>query len=127
MWLENITSTSLELRWEPLSPHDANGWIRSYTIHCTELETERKFEESSTENETEITVRELHPYYTYNCSVAAVTVGRGPFSDPVVNRTLEDGGFSAITVCQYISLSPYPQHHLITLMILLLMKVLQQV
>ena len=105
MWLENITSTSLELRWDPLSLHDANGRIRSYTIQCTELETDRKFEERSTKTETNITLRELHPYYTYNCSVAAVTVGRGPFSDPVVNRTLEDGGLTVITV-----VSLYPFH-----------------
>ena len=31
----------------------------------------------------------LHPYFTYQCEVAAHTIGRGPFSDPFQLKTLE--------------------------------------
>ena len=38
----------------------------------------------------EVTVNELHPYYSYNCTVAAVTIAEGPLTSAVV-VTLEDG------------------------------------
>ena len=34
-----------------------------------------------TSNTTQITVTNLHPFYNYNCSVAAETVGIGPYSE----------------------------------------------
>ena len=37
-----------------------------------------------------ITVGSLHPYYTYNFSIAAVTVVLGPYSEPLVVQTLPD-------------------------------------
>ena len=37
-----------------------------------------------------ITVGDLHPYYTYNFSVSAVTVAPGPYSEPLVVQTLPD-------------------------------------
>ena len=40
---------------------------------------------------TSLRVSPLHPFYTYTCIVAAVTVGLGPYSAPVVVRTPEDG------------------------------------
>ena len=33
------------------------------------------------DNDTVFSVDGLHPYYRYNISVAAVTVGKGPFSE----------------------------------------------
>ena len=41
-------------------------------------------------------INSLHPFYVYNCSVAAYTVGLGP-SDYHVVRTLPDGEF----LCSY--------------------------
>ena len=41
--------------------------------------------------ETSLALDSLHPYYVYQCSVAAVTVGTGPFSDSLSIRTHEDG------------------------------------
>ena len=89
MKLVDITSTSVQLQWEPPPPLYHNGLIRSYTVLCTELETNRTITETSAV--TEMTLRDLHPYYTYNCSVAAVTVREGPFSDSIITKTLEDG------------------------------------
>ena len=41
-----------------------------------------------------ITFSSLHPYYTYVCTVYAVTVGAGPGAEPVSVTTLEDGKYN---------------------------------
>ena len=41
--------------------------------------------------ETSLAVDSLHPYYVYTVSVAAVTVGIGPYSDDV-NITTDEAG-----------------------------------
>ena len=40
---------------------------------------------------TSITATTLHPYYTYSFAISAVTVGEGPYSQPLSLQTLEDG------------------------------------
>lgn len=40
---------------------------------------------------TQIGVASLHPYYEYNFTVAAYTVGKGPASNGLVIRTYQDG------------------------------------
>ena len=35
----------------------------------------------------------LHPFYTYYCAVAAVTVSVGPFSNVTTVQTAQDGKF----------------------------------
>ena len=42
-------------------------------------------------NTTTLSVPTLHPFYTYNCIVAAVTVGLGPYSTAVEVEMPEDG------------------------------------
>lgn len=40
----------------------------------------------------DLLVTQLHPYYWYECSVAAETSsGRGPFTPAITLRTMEDG------------------------------------
>ena len=75
--------------WEP--PEDPNGDIREYRVNVTEEETGRMFQLTS--NTTSIAIGSLHPYYTYNCTVVAVTIGPGPFSTVITVRTAEDGMF----------------------------------
>ena len=58
-------------------------------IAIHEVETGRNFTESS--NTTQVTLEPLHPYYTYMCSIAAETVGRGPFSLHVTEQLPEAG------------------------------------
>jgi len=42
------------------------------------------------------TITGLHPHYTYNCMVAAVTAaGMGPSSTPYVITTFQDGKHNA--------------------------------
>ena len=40
---------------------------------------------------TSLTISSLHPFYTYQFSVAAYTVGSGPFSEPSVQLMPQDG------------------------------------
>ena len=47
---------------------------------------------------TEATIGPLHPYYTYNCTILAVTVGEGPPSTVITVRTGEDGKLIAMTL-----------------------------
>ena len=41
--------------------------------------------------DTEITVSSLHPYYMYECRIAAVTVSTGPFSTVLTVITKQAG------------------------------------
>ena len=91
-----VTSTSIELQWEPPPTIHHNGVIGSYIILCVESETDETIRENS--NTSEATISGLHPFYTYNCSVSAVTVDPGPFSNPVRIKTLQDGmGIFSVT------------------------------
>ena len=49
----------------------------------------RQFQLMSTA--TTVVASTLHPYYTYSFTVSAVTVGEGPYSQPLSIQTLEDG------------------------------------
>ena len=85
------TSSSFHLSWiEPL-PADQNGLIRHYSVNITEVDTGDVFSYTTTERE--FTVESLHPYYYYSCSVSAVTVSAGPYSDSQVIQTKIDGKY----------------------------------
>ena len=85
----SISSTSISLSWLPPASGLQNGIIRRYEIKLVESETGNIFNYNTTE--TSLTISSLHPYYYYHCSVAAYTVGLGPFTDPVIIQTPEDG------------------------------------
>ena len=82
-----ITATSVTLNWQPPPVEDRNGLIRLYYVFVTELESGRAFTLNSTT--TSYRVESLHPFYTYNFSVAAVTVAPGSISDNITLQTLE--------------------------------------
>ena len=65
------------------------GTIQNYVIAIHEVETGRNFTAHS--NTTQVTLEPLHPYYTYMCSIAAETVGRGPFSEHITIQLPEAG------------------------------------
>ena len=84
-----VTSTTFTLSWiEPL-PVAQNGLIRQYQINITELDTQMEFTHSVTT--TVFTVEFLHPYYCYICSVTAITVSAGPYSNALTICTEIDG------------------------------------
>ena len=83
-----IDSETVHLSWDaPLGDH--NGRIREYTVNVTELETGREFQLIATTTFIEIT--SLHPFYTYEWQVSAVTIDKGPYTTLSVVMTSEDG------------------------------------
>ena len=63
--------------------------IDHFVVEVNEIQTQQ-LHRVETVN-THINITSLHPYYVYECRVAAVTVIRGPFSTAVQVRTGEDG------------------------------------
>ena len=81
--------TTLALSWQPPSLENQNGIIIHYRVNITEMETGRLL--LFTAENSYLRVSPLHPFYTYTCTLAAVTVGLGPYSAPIVVQTPEDG------------------------------------
>ena len=86
-----INSTSISLSWEPPADEELNGLLREYQVDITEVETGTTFQLSTLATETTIIISSLHPYYNYLCSVSAVTIGLGPFSQILTFLTLQAG------------------------------------
>ena len=86
---DDVASMYLTLTWNAPPFEETNGIIRYYMIRVSELETGTSF--FVTSNETEVTVPELHPYYTYECNVAAYTIDLGPYSTSITIQLLEEG------------------------------------
>ena len=85
----NITSSStVTLHWSPPDSHLLNGVIQHYIITLRNRETGQST--LLTSENTNFYNINLHPFYTYSCSVVAVTVG----SSPAINISFqmpEDG------------------------------------
>ena len=84
-----LDSRTLLLTWEPPENRSRNGIIQRYHINITEVDTMSSFLLETTS--LSIVVDNLHPYYTYDCSVAAETVELGPFSIVTTITLPEDG------------------------------------
>ncbi|KAL5477126.1 hypothetical protein EMCRGX_G023872 [Ephydatia muelleri] len=77
--------STLILNWSPPDPSYRNGVVRGYLVVISEMETSRPlYFNTSTPP---LSIPSLHPFYTYNCSVSAYTVGLpGPYSPPYLVR-----------------------------------------
>ena len=84
-----VSSTVIQVSWDPLAYEDRNGIIRHYTVQVNEQQTGLTILTNSTTESHSLS--HLHPAYTYIISVAAVTVERGPFSSTITATTEEDG------------------------------------
>ena len=84
-----VDSTSLFFSWNAPPMDQQNGIIRYYILALTELDTGFMLNHSTAGNN--FTFPSLHPSYTYQVEVAAVTIGSGPFSTPITLQTFEDG------------------------------------
>lgn len=81
--------TIIDLTWTEPPAVDINGVIDYYSIRVVESETGRSW--SFEHVEPEISVGSLHPYYNYQCQVAAFTVGLGSYSNTTLVQTNEEG------------------------------------
>ena len=68
---------------------DINGIIRNYVIRIRERETSQVWIFQTTNSRINIT--SLHPYYNYECEVAAHTIATGPYTNSVRVQTMEAG------------------------------------
>ena len=84
------SSTSITLRWEAPLADLQNGIIRSYYLSVVELETGRVRLFTTNNTDRVLIVNLLHPFYTYNCTIGAYTIGPGP-SISVSVQTLPEG------------------------------------
>ncbi len=84
-----ISSTKIEISWDPPKPSLQNGPVQSYTIIVFEVTTNLTTQEHQDFLHSTIILTGLHPNYEYEISVAAYTVGLGP-SDALSFLTLED-------------------------------------
>ena len=84
------TSTSITLSWNPPPFEDSNGLIQYYTIQVTELDTNTTLPPIKSYS-TEYTVNNLHPYYVYQCTVAAYTTDNGPYTPSITVQLSQEG------------------------------------
>jgi len=84
-----VNSTTIQLCWEPPPLADQNGVIHSFLINIIVTETGSFFQLHSEMNT--LNILTLHPYYTYILTVAAVTIGPGPYGEAVTIHMPEDG------------------------------------
>ena len=87
--VEEFTSDSISLSWNPPQFEERNGLIRQYFLTITRNDTGMSFQQTS--NATEMTILSLHPFSTYIIAVAAETVDVGPFTESIVVTLPEDG------------------------------------
>ena len=84
--------------WDEVPGLDQNGIIIDYEVEIQPLDFPADiFVDQLNTTSLSIVVTGLEEYVNYNISVRAYTsVGPGPYSDPVTERTLEDGKVSMI-------------------------------
>ena len=88
-----LVSTNIHVNWTEVPEIDQNGIITQYEVMYEPLITFGALS-TLTDNTTRlsITLTNLEEYVEYNISVRAYTsVGPGPYSAGIVQRTLEDG------------------------------------
>ena len=74
--IQASTSMSVTLIWSAPPEEYQNGVIRHYRINVNELESDKN--STIVSLDTRSVISGLHPFYTYNFGVCAVTVGVGP-------------------------------------------------
>ena len=88
-----ISSTSIYVFWEDIPDIDRNGIITAYEVFYEPLRDDYSAgSDNATNVDNFFTIMELEEFAVYNISVRAYTsVGPGPYSEPIMNKTFEDG------------------------------------
>ena len=90
----SISSTQVKVTWGDVPPTDQNGIIITYEVEYIPLEDYDGAIGTNTTNVSvlSVTLMRLQEYVNYTISVRAYTnTGSGPYSDPVIVLTIEDG------------------------------------
>ena len=82
------SSRSVTVQWSPPQADLQNGVIQHYTVQLVATQTNSVLQYTATGLSQ--TISNLHPYYTYTCTVSAVTVASGPAA-VVVFQLPQDG------------------------------------
>ena len=88
--------------WDTIAVENHNGIVRHYLVSVLEVDTGEI--DVYTAVATQLNISRLHPYYTYICVVAAVTIRTGPFSHNISIITPQGGNCMGM---QYIKLASY--------------------
>ena len=93
-----LSSTEITVTWEDVPMIDQNSNIINYEVQIEPLDFPADiFIDRLNTTDLSIVVTGLEEYVNYNISVRAYTsVGPGPYSDPVTERTFEDGNVPII-------------------------------
>ena len=87
----SVNPLSLMVSWQPLPEIELNGQITGYVIQYTRVGSSDIMSENVNSGTTHI-ISGLVAYVNYSVTVAAVNInGIGPFSNPVVGRSGDDG------------------------------------
>lgn len=79
------TNNSILLTWLPPSPENQNGIIHRYRLEVLCLNTNES--QQLMANESFFEISNLHPFYSYQITIAAEThAGIGPYSSPVIQQ-----------------------------------------
>ena len=85
------SSTLVTFAWSPPPLLEVNGVIQYYRVIITERHTGRTWTFFAVDDD--IHIGSLHPYYYYDCTVSAYTIGAGPFSQTVSVQTNQAGEY----------------------------------
>ena len=87
------SSTEILVTWEEVLPIDQNGIITNYEVQYEPLQFMESLDTMfSNTTDMAVNLTNLQEYVQYNISVRAYTsVGFGPFSTEITERTFEDG------------------------------------
>ena len=79
---ESLNATTLSITWQPPLLALQNGVITGYDVLVNETNT-GSTQTIRSVNGLSVTATDLHPVYTYEIQVAAITTGIGPYSTQV--------------------------------------------
>ena len=102
----NITSTSILLIWEEVPAIDQNGVITQYEVEYNQSTFDSvPTTQNIIVNSTMTVLTGLEEYVDYSIQVRAYTsVGSGPYSDVVMERTEENGKFQTIHAIEWVKM-----------------------
>ena len=90
VWGSSLSPYNIELHWDSPSTETQNGDIVFYHINITHISSGKVHLFEVPGNSSFYSRNDFHPYYTYICTIHAVTIGAGP-GKSVIITTKETG------------------------------------